>query len=62
MSAHEFPNDPMLVVICNQDNRYENFCRCGYRAHAERMDNLAAKQGRHLNEVSTIVAKSERGG
>lgn len=57
MSAHEFPNDPLLVVVCNQDNRYENFCRCGYRAHAPTKEEMPVEQGSHLNEVSTIVAE-----
>ncbi len=61
MSAHEFPNDPLLVVVCNQDNRYESFCRCGYRVHAPTENELPVEQGQHLNEVSTIVSESARG-
>ncbi len=55
MSAHEFANDPILVVVQNKDNRYENFCRCGYRVHAPTKGELPVEQGQHLNEVSTIV-------
>jgi len=61
MSAHEFGHDPIKVISMARPHYYENYCRCGYRAHSERMQDLAAEQGRHLNEVSTIVPQSERG-
>ncbi len=60
MSAHEFPGDPNKVTRLHRPHYYENYCRCGYRAHAEQIQDLAAEQGRHLNEVSTIVEESRR--
>jgi len=60
MSAHEFVNKPILVVVFNQDNRYENYCQCGFRAHAHTKEEIAVSERFHLNKVSTIVAEHPR--
>ncbi len=60
MSAHEFGHDPIKVISMARPHYYENYCRCGYRAHAEREEDLPIEEGDHLNQVSTIVAESRR--
>ncbi len=48
MSAHSFPNNPMRVVVFGGPNRFENYCQCGYRAHAPGKEGMPAAQADHL--------------
>ncbi len=57
MSAHSFTNTPMLVVVFNGPNRFENYCQCGFRAHAQTKAEITVSERFHLNKVSAIVAE-----
>ncbi len=62
MSAHSFANTPMLVVVFGGPNRFENYCQCGFRAHAQNKEEIAVSERFHLSKVSAIVADFPRKG
>lgn len=60
MSAHEFTGTPILVVVFNQPNRFENYCQCGFRAHAQTKEEMVVSEQFHLDKLSDFVAEFPR--
>ena len=47
----------MKVVVFGGHIHFENYCQCGFRAHAQTKEEMVVSERFHLNKVSTIVAE-----